>query len=45
MVINKTAQRQMPNKSFIADIRYREITENISLKQEEMEREKQFISV
>ena len=45
MVINKTAQRQMPNKSFNADIRYREITENISLKQEEMEREKQFISV
>ena len=34
----------MPNKSFNADIRYSEITE-ISLKQDEMEREKQFISV
>ena len=30
----------MPNKSFNADIRYTEITE-ISLKHEEMEREKQ----
>ena len=40
----KTAQRRMPNKSFNADIRYSEITE-ISLRQEEMEREKQFISV
>ena len=40
----KTAQRRMPNKSFNADIRYSEIME-ISLKQEEMEREKQFISV
>ena len=40
----KTTQRRMPNKSFNADIRYSEITE-ISLKQEEMERKKQFISV
>ena len=39
----ETAQSLVPNKSFNADIRYSEITE-ISLKQEEMEREKQFIS-
>ena len=37
-------QRRMPNKSFKADIRFSEITE-ISLKQEEIEREKQLISV
>ena len=40
----ETAQRRMPNKSFNADIRYSKIRE-ISLKQEEKERAKQFISV
>ena len=39
----ETAQRRMPNK-FNADIRYSKIRE-ISLKQEEKERAKQFISV
>ena len=37
-------RRRMPNMSFKADIRFSEITE-ISLKQEEIEREKQLISV
>ena len=37
-------QRWMLKKSFKADLRFSEITQ-ISLKQEEIEREKQFISV
>ena len=38
------AQRRMPNKSFNADIRYSEVTEE-NLRQDETERENQFISV
>ena len=40
----ETAQRRMPNKSFNADIMYSENTE-ISLKHEEMERDKHFVGL